>query len=99
MANDVTTARVNAVPLLDTLKAIRELGRARKDAGVDDEAVEFARMASKAIAWFEADEDGAFEEAVSLFNELQRMLPRIGEAPASSGGLSHDVGPSSRQDT
>lgn len=69
------THRVNAVPLLDTLTAIRELGRKRKESGIDDEAVQYARMASKAIAWFEADEEGSFKEAVVLLDELHKMLP------------------------
>lgn len=69
-------SRINALPLLRALERIRDAGRERKDSGVDDAAVEYARLASSALAWLEADERGDLMEAeVHLEQVYQRKLP------------------------
>lgn len=68
------TAYVDAVPLVTALQRIVEAGRKRKlEDGVDDAAVQYARLAAVALDWRAADEAGDLDEAKRLIEKLHTM--------------------------
>lgn len=65
------TPVIDAVPLLTALQRIAALGRARKESGIDDEAVRLGRIANAALLWKEADESGDIEKAQLWLKQVQ----------------------------
>lgn len=57
-------------PLLRALQTISDAGRRRKESGVDDEAVKYARLAFKAIDFVKADERGDVDMKLRLVDEI-----------------------------
>lgn len=68
---------VDAKPLLTALEAIRDAGRRRKDAGVDDAAVAYARLAHHTLLWFEKDQKGELEEAIDHLDGAYALINSI----------------------
>lgn len=64
---------VDARPLVLALERIADAGRKRRQAGQDDAAVEYARLAYDALLWLEADEKENVETATLL---LERIYTR-----------------------
>jgi hypothetical protein len=61
-------------PLLYVLRQLRDLGRDRKEAG-DAELLAVARRAHNALAWFECDLDGRFDDAARYLDEVYNDRP------------------------
>jgi hypothetical protein len=68
------TSFIDARPLLSALERITEAGRKRKvEEGIDDAAVQYARLAALALDWRTADEAQDIEEAQRLLDKIERM--------------------------
>ena len=65
---------IDAKPLITALERIRDAGRKRKlEDGIDDMAVQYARLAAAALDWMAADEKGEIEEAQRLIDQVHRI--------------------------
>lgn len=71
---ETRTSLIDAAPLIDALTRIRDAGRARRDSGINDAAVEYARLAHDVLQWFEADGAGNIEEAKQHLTAAQSRL-------------------------
>jgi hypothetical protein len=61
---------LDAAPLIQALERIRDAGRKRKEAGIDDAAVGYARLANDALLWMAADADGRLDQAERHLDDM-----------------------------
>lgn len=57
-------------PLIRVLQTISDAGRKRKEAGTDDEAVKYARLAFLGLDYLKAHERGNIDEQSRLIDQI-----------------------------